>query len=155
MTSHTNQSNGSIKIPHSELIESGLPKEIHHFLGYRYVTREEAYELVGYKLSGWVVPFCDPKGNPYLHQEKPFYRLKPDPEQLKGDDPPKYLTPKGAGCRPYFSPLATAEKFNTCKKLLITEGEKKSDALTHYGFPCIGLSGVDSWRDKRIINESS
>ena len=105
MTSHANQSNGSITIPHLELLESGIPKKIHHFLGYRYVTREEAYELVGYKLSGWVVLFCDPKGNPYLDKGKPFYRLKPDPEQLTGDDPPKYLSPKDAGCRPYFLSL--------------------------------------------------
>mgnify|MGYP001168259759 CR=1 FL=1 len=141
--------NCSIRIPHLELIESGIPKEFHHFLKYQHVTREEAYELVGYKLSGWVVPFCDPKGNPYLHQGKPFYRLKPDPEQLRGDDPPKYLTPKDAGCRPYFSRLATEKKYKTCKKLFITEGEKKADSLTHYDFPCIALSGVNSWKDKR------
>ena len=94
--------NCSIRIPHLELTEYGIPKEFHHFLKYQHVTREEAYEMVGYKLSGWVVLFCDPKGNPYLHQGKPFYRLKPEPDQLKGDDPPKYLTPKDAGCRPYF-----------------------------------------------------
>ena len=142
--------NCSFTIPHLELIESGIPKEIHHLLGYRCVTREEAYELVGYKFTGWVVLFCDPKGNPYLNKGKLFYRLKPDPEELKGDDPPKYLTPKDAGCRPYFSPLATEKIFNKCKKLFITEGEKKSDALTYHGFPCIGLSGVYGWKDKRI-----
>jgi len=141
--------NCSFTIPHLELIESGIPKEIHHLLGYRCVTREEAYELVGYKFSGWVVLFCDPKGNPYLNKGKLFYRLKPDPEELKGDDPPKYLTPKDAGCRPYFSRLATEKKYKTCKKLFITEGEKKADALTHYNFPCIALSGVSSWKDKR------
>ena len=141
--------NCSIRIPHLELIESGIPKEFHHFLKYQNVTREEAYELVGYKLSGWVVLFCDPKGNPYLHKGNLFYRLKPDPEHLKRDAPSKYLTPEGAGCRPYFSRLASEEKYKTCKKLFITEGEKKADALTHYGFPCIALSGVSSWKDKR------
>ena len=143
-------SNCSITIPHLELIESGIPKEFHHVLKYRNVTREEAYELVGYEFSGWVVLFCDPKGNPYLHKGKLFYRLKTDPEQFKGDDPPKYLTPKDAGCRTYFSLLATERKFNKCKKLFIIEGEKKADALTHHGFPCIGLSGVYGWKDKRI-----
>ena len=48
-----------------------------------------------------------------------------------------------------FSRLASEEKYKTCKKLFITEGEKKADALTHYGFPCIGLSGVYGWKDKR------
>ncbi len=67
--------NCSIRIPHYELIESGIPKEFHHFLKYQRVTREEAYELVGYKLSGWVVLFCDPKGNPYLHKGNLFYLI--------------------------------------------------------------------------------
>ena len=102
-------SNCSVRIPHLELIESGLPSEVHQRLNYLHVTKEEAYELVGHKFSGWVVLFCNPKGNPYLHQGKPFYRLKPEPEQLKGDHPPKYLSPKDAGCRPYFSRLATEE----------------------------------------------
>ena len=141
--------NCSIRIPHLELIESGLPSEVHQRLNYLHVTKEEAYELVGYKLSGWVVLFCDPKGNPYLHKGNLFYRLKPDPEHLKRDAPSKYLTPEGAGCRPYFSRLATEKKYKTCKKLFITEGEKKADSLTHYDFPCIALSGVNSWKDKR------
>ena len=141
--------NCSIRIPHLELIESGIPKEFHHFLKYQHVTREEAYKLVGYKLSGWVVLFCNLKGNPYLHQGKPFYRIKPEPQQLKDNDLPKYLTSKDAGSRPYFSRLATEKKYKTCKKLFITEGEKKADSLTHYDFPCIALSGVNSWKDKR------
>ena len=107
--------NCSITIPHLELIESGIPEEFHHVLNYRNITREEAYELVGYEFSGWVVLFCDPKGNPYLHNGKLFYHLKPDPEQFKGDDLPKYLTQKDAGCRTYFSPLATEQKFNKYK----------------------------------------
>ena len=119
-------SNCSITIPHLEFIQSRIPKEFHYVLKNRNVTREEAYALVGYELSGWVIHFCDTKGNPYLHNGKLFYHLKPDPEQFKGDNPPKYLTPKDAGYRPYFSPLATEQKFNKCKKLFITEGEKKS-----------------------------
>ena len=149
MNSRSEKNDELTSAPHLELIDSGLPREVHHRLSYKQVTQEQAYELVGYKLSGWVVLFCDANGTPYLHSGKPFYRLKPDPEQLTGDDPPRYLSPKDAGCRPYFSPLATEKKFNTCKKLFITEGEKKSDALTHYGFPCIGLSGVYGWIDKR------
>ena len=61
-------SNCSITIPHFELLESGIPKEFHHVLKYRNVTREEAYELVGYEFSGWVVLFCDPKGYKPLDQ---------------------------------------------------------------------------------------
>ena len=79
-TSNKRISNRSITIPHFELLESGIPKEFHHVLKYQNVTREEAYEMVGYRLSGWVVLFCDLKGNPYLHNGKLFYRLKLDPE---------------------------------------------------------------------------
>ena len=62
MTTHTNQSNCSIKIPHLELIESGLPREIHHFLGYRYVTKEEAYELVDISFQDGSYLFAIQKG---------------------------------------------------------------------------------------------
>ena len=71
-------SNCSVRIPHIELIESGIPKEFHHFLKYQHVTREEAYELVGYKLSGWVVLFCYPKGHKPLDQYlKGILQLRP------------------------------------------------------------------------------
>ena len=106
MNSHSEKNDELTSVPHLELIDSGLPREVHHRLSYKQVTQEQAYELVGYKLSGWVVLFCDPKGNPYLYKGKPFYRLKPDPGQLTGDDAPKYLSPKDAGCRPYFPWLA-------------------------------------------------
>ena len=85
----------------SELLASGLPIDSHAALGYRSVTAEEAYALVGYKLSGWVVPFNNPQGKPYLCSNgKPFHRFKPDPGQMQGDNPPRYLSPKGEGCRP-------------------------------------------------------
>ena len=129
-----------------ELIESGIPKEVHHLLGYRRVSKQEAKQLVGYCLSGWVVPFKDPEGKAYLHKNKPFCRIKPDPGQLEDA---KYLSPKDGGCKPYFSPLLPKNALKPLKRLFITEGEKKTDCLTHHGFPTIGLSGVDCWRDKR------
>ena len=110
-----------------ELSESGLPLEVHAQLGYRTVTADECRKLMGYGWSGWVVPMNDPKGKPYTHNGKPFYRLKPDPGQLKGDDPPKYLSPKDGGCRPYFSPLLPASSLADRKTIRITEGEKKAD----------------------------
>ena len=48
----------SFTLPHFELIESGIPKGIYHLRGYRYVTKEETYEPVGYKFSVWVVLFA-------------------------------------------------------------------------------------------------
>lgn len=133
----------------SELLESGLPPEVHARLGYRAVTKAEARDLTGYALSGWAVPMKALDGTPYTHKGKPFYRLKPDPGQIQGDDPPRYLSPKDAGCRPYFSPLLNPSDANSRKPILLTEGEKKSDCLAYHGHFVIGLSGVDAWRDKR------
>ena len=130
----------------SELLVSGLPIDSHAALGYRTVTAEEAYALVGYKLSGWVVPFNNPQGKPYLCSNgKPFHRFKPDPGQMQGDNPPRYLSPKGEGCRPYISPLLTEAQITGSKPINVTEGEKKTDALNHFGFPTVGLAGVDAW----------
>ena len=129
-----------------ELVDSGIPKSVHSLLGYRSVSRNQAKDLTGYRYSGWIVPFKDPEGNQYFHNEKPFYRLKPDPGQIEDA---KYLSPKNGGCRPYFSPLLPKNALKPLKRLFITEGEKKTDCLTHHGFPTIGLSGVDCWRDKR------
>lgn len=135
--------------PTQELIDSGLPAVIHRRLGYRCVSAEECKQLMGFSLSGWVVPMNDLEGKPFTHNGKPFYRLKPDPGQLKGDDPPKYLSPKSGGCRPYFSPLLPMNALATTRDIDITEGEKKADCANYHGFPTIGLSGVDAWRDKR------
>ncbi len=39
-----------------ELIDSGLPAEIHDQLGYCSVTAQEASQLTGHAQEGWVVP---------------------------------------------------------------------------------------------------
>ena len=141
---------GGVMGLHAELLASGLPPEIHTQLGYRTVTAEECNQLMGYSWSGWVVPMNGPDGKPFTYDGQAFYRLKPDSGQLKGDDPPKYLSPKGAGCRPYFSPLMPANALADGRTIRITEGEKKTDCLNHHGFPTIGISGVDAWTDKRV-----
>ena len=68
--------------------------------------------------------FRDPKGNRYLHKGKLFYRLKSDPEQLKGDDPPKYLTPKDACCRQYFSSAQQNKNSINVINYLLLKGRK-------------------------------
>ena len=125
-----------------ELLASGIPACIHHHLDYQPVTAEEAKSLVGHRKAGWAVQFRDVHGQPL---SPPFWRLKPN----DNGDGPKYLTKKGAGCRPYLSPLAASGCWLSTQDLFITEGEKKADALSHHGFSAIGLSGVDAWRDKR------
>lgn len=127
---------------HKELIQSGIPEKVHYKLNYCTVSGETAQQRTGHKHHGWTVEYKDIGGKSY---EKPFFRLKPSTKV--GDA--KYLTAKGAGCRPYFSPLVEPAFWRASKDIFITEGEKKADSMTHHGFPCIGLSGVDCWRDKR------
>ena len=134
-----------------ELLASALPEFIHQHLQYRQVSAEEAFELTGHKHAGWVVQMNDPDGKPYQWEEgKTFYRLKPAiPVPTKDGKTAKYLTAGEAGCRPYLSPLMPKKVLEPGKPIDWTEGEKKADCANHHGFATIGLSGVDSWRDKR------
>ena len=134
-----------------ELLASALPESVHHRLQYREVSAEEALKLTGHKHAGWVVPMNGPDGKPYEWENgKTFYRLKPaTPVETKDGKTAKYLTAGEAGCRPYLSPLLPKAALNPGKDLDWTEGEKKADCANHHDFPTIGLSGVDSWRDKR------
>ena len=124
-----------------ELIDSGIPYDHQHLLSYQYVSSQKAFELTGHKYSGWVVLYTDLNGRPYGHDDKSFYRLKPDAGQIKSDDPPKYLTIKNAGNRPYYSPFLRTFDFKRnilgTSDLIITEGEKKTDSLVFNGFPTI------------------
>jgi len=132
-----------------ELIDSGIPLDQQKFLNYSNVNRQECFQLMGYSWTGWVVLYKDLKGNPFLHDGNPFYRFKPDAGQLTGKKPSKYLSLENGGCRPYYSPLLEADHVYKGKDLIITEGEKKADSLNFHGFPTIGISGVDCWRDRR------
>ena len=121
-------------IPFEELAASGIDRSTAARLNYRCNAD-----------GGWEIPYLDPQGRPYTYGDGvPFVRRK-----LKPGSDPKYLTPSGAGNRPYLSPLLPEGYLGGTKPLLITEGEKKADSLTAHGFPCIGLTGVYGWRDKR------
>tara|TARA_B100000676_G_scaffold80828_1_gene80817 strand:- start:26 stop:2338 length:2313 start_codon:yes stop_codon:yes gene_type:complete len=121
-------------IPFKELAASGIDRSTAARLNYRCNAD-----------GGWEIPYLDPQGRPYTYGDGvPFVRRK-----LKPGSDPKYLTPSCAGNRPYLSPLLPEGYLGGTKPLLITEGEKKADSLTAHGFPCIGLTGVYGWRDKR------
>ena len=80
-----------------ELIDSGIPHDHQHLLSYQYVSSQKAFELTGYRYSGWLVLYTDLNGRPYGHDDKSFYRLKPDAGQISEG---KYRTIGGAGNRP-------------------------------------------------------
>ena len=109
----------------------------------------------GTQPNGWmVIPYLLADGSPELTSAgKPWQRWKPsDP-----GDGPKYLSPKGEGCRLYHSHLAIAQGqyekrlADTNVPICFTEGEKKTEAITAH-WPkviAIGLGGVSSWKDRR------
>jgi hypothetical protein len=145
----------------NELLASAIPEQAARQLiasgHYRIVTPDEAKQAVGVQSAGWIVQFRDLAGDGQFPLNgpgsAPFVRFKPVPAlvQRNGTEPPKYLTAKDAGCRPYFSPLldGKARDPSSACDIDITEGEKKADCACAHGFPTIGLSGVDCWRDKR------
>jgi phage/plasmid-associated DNA primase len=121
-------------IPFKELAASGIDRSTAARLNYCCTPD-----------GGWEIPYLDAEGRPYTYGDgDSFVRRK-----LKPGSDPKYLTPPGAGNRPYLSPLLPKGYLQGTKPLLITEGEKKADSLTAHGFPSIGLTGVYGWRDKR------
>jgi hypothetical protein len=93
-----------------------------------------------------LIPFHDRDG-----RRNGYARLKPDrPRTAKGDGKlVKYESPCGKPNRAYFPVAALAAVRTAGARLLLSEGEKKSLAATQAGFPCIGLTGVWSWQQKR------
>ena len=135
-------------IPYETLEESGIPRDVADKLNYRNATPTDVEEVLGYPISGcWTVAYTNPDGSPVMVDGKPFARVR-QPDGSK----PKYLTPKGAGNRIYFSPLLKPAVLDSSKPLLVTEGEKCTDSANHHGFPFIGLAGVYSFKDKANPN---
>lgn len=127
--------------------------------------QSEGIQLLGYytgRRGQLVLPYLRPNGQPEeSKQGTPFLRWKPQPaaqRKVAGfKHTPKYLSPRGCGNRLYHSHIAiqTGRYFERLADinvpLVITEGEKKAEALTIH-WPkaiTIGLSGVWNWRDRR------
>lgn len=143
---------------YQDLKMSGLTDDQIVRAGHFSVTdRSEGKKLTDINHRGLVFKYLDPSnGLPYLNSKgKPFYRMKPRDWSENWTDPteppPKYLSPKDDGNKPYFSPLL--QHFNRFAKkpnidLDITEGEKKADLLAAHEVFSVGLAGVYGWLDK-------
>ncbi|BBC24591.1 phage/plasmid primase, P4 family [Pseudanabaena sp. ABRG5-3] len=135
----------------ADLTSSGLTPRQMDIAGHFSADQDTARELAGYIVSGLILNYCDPSGKPYLKKDgQRFYRIKPDWGDRKTDDSPKYLSPKGEGCRPYFSRLYPDwEKATKSTKIDLweTEGEKKGDCGCANGLAVIDFGGVDGWVD--------
>ena len=101
-------------------------------------------------------------------KNKPFARLRLPNSEIK-EGGAKYLSPKESGQGHIFWPYnlgAYTGKCEPCKvfgsnhngddleyapkgKWLLTEGEDKSLIMNLYGYPCIGLGGVDMWKSSK------
>jgi putative DNA primase/helicase len=137
-----------------ELLRSGLSRDTIDAAGIYSEARPEVIR----SLLGWddmwqsigpvmVFPYRDRDGTPV-----DYCRVKPSNPRTDEDEeekPIKYEAPKGRPNRPYFPPRTLAAIADPGARLLITEGEKKALKADQEGFPCVGLSGVWSWQQRR------
>jgi putative DNA primase/helicase len=146
---------------YAELLNSGLSDRDIIDCGFRSIdNKKECKRLTGYEMTGLVIPYFTAKGQPATRSNgAPFYRIKPDWVVLDDSkEPPKYLSPKDEGNRPYFAPTYKhwAKALRSSKiPIHITEGEKKAGKLGACGFASIGLSGVTAFLDKSTRNEEA
>ncbi len=98
----------------------------------------------GENVDGYLLPYFDLKGDPV-----PYYRIR-----FLGTHAgkQKYRGPKDAGNHIYFPPgFANLIFARDTTYVLITEGEKKAASAVANGVPCIGLGGVDNWRNRQLL----
>ncbi len=99
-------------------------------------------DISGRTPDGYVIPYFDIRGD-----SVPYYRIK----ILETHGGPKYRAIKGEPNHIYFPPkLAQLLKKRPTGYIIITEGEKKAACAVEKGFPCVGLSGVDNWRNRQL-----
>lgn len=89
-------------------------------------------------INGFVIPYFSIWGKPL-----PFYRVK------LFDHDPKYKQPKDSPNHIYF-PRNFLQAQKGKGYVIITEGEKKATLTCKSGIPCVGLGGVDSWRNRIV-----
>lgn len=117
------------------------PKRLQELLGWQYPAKKIGPCLI--------IPYFNADGTPMN-----YHRLKPaspitQKRDGKEDRKRKYEAPRGIRPHAFFPPATRPVLVDPSVPLILTEGEKKAlSAADVYGFHCIGLSGVDSWRAK-------
>lgn len=136
----------------AELRESGLTDETIAASRIRSVSDREIRDILGWQPKdhawgeGWAIPF-DGNGDPY-------WRVKLDyPRHSQKGEPVKYESPRKAPNRAYCPP-GFSDALATSDTLIVTEGEKKSLAVSQLGLPCLGLVGVWGWQEKRSRSDT-
>jgi putative DNA primase/helicase len=138
----------------AELHASGIPDSLIEAAGIRSVANAEVRDTLGWQPKshdwgrGWAVPFLDADGetNGYAQVKLDHPRANDKGKTLKYESPVK--KPHRAYVPPGFRKLTRGET------LLVTEGVKKALSATEAGFPCIALSGVWGWQQKRLRDDT-
>jgi hypothetical protein len=93
-------------------------------------------------LGGLLFPYFELDGTP-----NHYVRLRPHtPRKDKEGRPIRYESPKDTPLRAYFA-LPTLDQLRDGQSdICVTEGEKKSLALSQLGYAAIGLGGVYGWK---------
>lgn len=107
------------------------------------------------KSDGVVIPYCDLDGQPLDDRGAPYVRVRLlDPETKTDEDgktsTKKYASASGADSRLYiprklkaiFDSLSAGDHGENGLPLIITEGEKKAEALVKHGLPAVGIAGI-------------
>jgi len=101
----------------------------------RYATNTPA------QVEGFVIPYFDMRGRPLPFYRVKLYNVEPKYKQLI-NQPNHIYYPPG------FFELVTDPK---CPYIMLTEGEKKAACAVSRGIACVGVGGVDSWRNRTIF----
>lgn len=145
----------------ADLKKSGLePSDTHGWFAVgaqgirRFCRRASDSRVTG----GYAIPYHGLNGSLIQDAMQPFIRFRlmlPVESAKRGDgtwkENGKYLSPGDTGSHLYI-PRATAkmllEGVGDDLPLVITEGEKKAEALVkHTGVPCVALAGIFMWFD--------
>lgn len=99
---------------------------------------EHAATNVPMGVSGYVIPYYDLESVPIA-----FYRCR------MFDFDPKYKQTRNTPNHIYL-PRGVKKLILDHKYVIITEGEKKAACAVKNGFPCVAVSGVDSWKNRTL-----
>src|SRR5215831_4598150 len=133
---------------HQALLDaSGITPEVAAARGYRSVTDASELEALGFAdyqqiVPALLVPVYGVDG------EIATYQSRPDAPRVAKGKPIKYETPAGSRMALDVPPMIRKNLDDPSVPLYITEGVRKADSAVSFGYTCIDLLGVNSWRGK-------
>jgi len=144
----------------ADLKKSGICPVAAYALGFRPIKSSQYASILGFTGAGagngMIIPFRNPTtGSPMKTPAgNDFIRVKLEQPVMIGDSKAKYLSPKNGGQHAYILREAHDAILGGAQ-VILTEGEKKSIAVTFAGMPTVGLTGNWGWigEDKHLLPE--